>query len=85
MSPVMTGEEVDGWLREQLRPLTEELARYKAAVEVARKKGEHYPVCNMPPPEIRKLSPSSPEWRAWREANRGNCTCWKAEMEAKLK
>lgn len=54
-------------------------------IAIARKMGEHYPVCNMPPPEIRKLSASSAEWRVWREANRGKCDCWKAQMEAAIK
>ncbi len=62
-----------------------ELDGLRAAVKIAREKGECYPTCNMPPPEIRKHSPSSPAWRAWREENKGKCTCWKAEMEAALK
>ena len=69
----------------ELGRLLQELERNKAAVAVARQYGEHYPTCNMPPPEIRKLNPSSPEWRAWREANRGKCDCWKNVMEGKLK
>ena len=68
-----------------VQPVFDELERYKKAVEIARKYGEHYPVCNAPPPEIRKLSTSSPEWRAWREANRGKCDCWKNAMEEVLR
>lgn len=72
-----------------------ELERYKAAVEVARKKGEHYPVCGMPPRDVmndreahRKWSEakydawSTPEGKAawWAE----HCVCWKKEMESAL-
>ena len=69
---------------EQEGDLRAEVAKLQAAVEVARKKGEHYPVCNAPPPEIRKLSYSGPEYKAWAKANRGKCDCWKNEMEEKL-
>lgn len=66
-----------------------------AAVEVARTKGEHYPVCGMPPRDVLKGEAAHMKWieekhdarstpegrKAW-EAK--HCTCWKGEMEAKL-
>lgn len=58
-----------------------ELAKYKKAVEIARKMGEHYPVCNTPPSEIVGDRVAS---KVWRDANRGRCTCWKAQMEKAL-
>lgn len=60
-------------------------AKLQQAIEVARSKGEHYPICNMPPPEIRNLPPDDTKRHEWREQNRNRCTCWKAEMEALLK
>jgi hypothetical protein len=56
---------------------------YEAAVAVARAKGEHYPVCNMPPREV--MNADLETRRAWREANRGKCNCWKVQMEEALK
>lgn len=64
---------------------SEELAKYKRAVQIAREKGEHYPVCNMPPPDIRVLKATDLRRIAWREANRGKCDCWKSRMEEALK
>lgn len=57
--------------------------RLKEALEIARTKGEHYPVCNMPPAEVRNADRAT--LRAWREAHQGQCDCWKADMEAALK
>lgn len=82
----MTREELATKMLPLVQPVFEELERYKAAVEVAREKGEHYPTCNMPPPHLRTVGdPSEPEYKAWREASRGKCDCWKAQMEAKLR
>jgi hypothetical protein len=94
--PVLTHEEVDAYMREQLRPLTEELARYKAAVEVARQKGEHYPMCGMPSREVMDDREAHQKWRAAKfdacatpEGRRAwwaeHCSCWKSQMEAALK
>jgi hypothetical protein len=59
------------------------LDKYKAAVEIARSKGEHYPVCNMPPPEVMRAGLEA--HREWMKENRGRCTCWKADMEVALR
>ena len=63
---------------------------------MARSKGEHYPICGMPPREVmndreahRKWSEakydawSTPEGKAswWAE----HCVCWKTKMEEALK
>jgi len=75
---------------EQMDQLGFEIEELKAAVEIARKKGECHPFCRMPPREIMKLNDEGQ--RAWREERRAKypdgrypCDCWKAEMEAALK
>ena len=78
----MSRDEIAALMLPHIQPVFDELERYKAAVEVARQKGEHYPVCNMPPREV--MNADRETQRAWREANRGKCNCWKSEMERKL-
>lgn len=93
---VMTKDEVEAFLRPALQPFLDELERYKAAVEVAREKGEHYPICGMPPREVMNDREANRAWtrakveacstpdgrKAWWAEH---CICWKNAMEAKLK
>jgi len=79
---VMTPDEVEVFLQEQLRPVMQELERTRAALEIARTKGDHSIFCRVPPPDIMRLSRE--EQKPWREAHK-NCDCWKAQMETMLR
>lgn len=81
---------------ERARLLENERDALYRAVVVAREKGEHYPICGMPPREVMNDREAHKAWtaakyEAWStpEGKRAwwaeHCVCWKAEMEAALK
>jgi hypothetical protein len=67
-----------------IRDIVDSLIAARGAVEIARSKGEHYPVCDSMPPTLRFGTPAAREWFAEHRPRGGGCpfcNCWKAEME----